>query len=48
MMAVLKDRFNQLDTDLKASEADSKKWLEEFTKADKAVKTLQNERDKMR
>ena len=47
-MVVLKERLNQLDTELKTSDADSKKWLEEFSKADKAVKALQNERDKMR
>jgi hypothetical protein len=29
-------------------DVDGKKWLEEFTKADKSVKALQNERDKMR
>lgn len=48
MMVVLKERLNQLDTELKVSDIDSKKWLEEFTKADKSVKALQNERDKMR
>mmetsp|Transcript_25638 Transcript_25638/g.24937 ORF Transcript_25638/g.24937 Transcript_25638/m.24937 type:complete len:137 (+) Transcript_25638:1226-1636(+) len=48
LVTLLKEKMNALDLEAKTFEMEAKKWNEEFNKADKQVKALQNERDKMR
>ena len=48
LIQVLKEKMNLLEQENKTHEVEAKKWNEEWAKADKQVKMLQNERDKMR
>lgn len=47
-MAVLKDKMNQQDTEIKELTANYKKWEEEAGKLDRQVKALVIEREKMK
>ena len=44
----MKEKIQQLEEQLKLALEEATKFQEEFSKSDKLVKMLQNERDKMR